>query len=98
MIEVQMGIYDDIHFVRPDPCDGKGCGQQLLRAVDRAHLQSNLLPMPVSTTTVCRPSRITSVFVPSKMRFCASGAARLSQSVLGTTPNIAPPSRRSNHR
>src|SRR5271169_1855549 len=55
---------------------------------------SSLSPAPVSTSIVIPPVRTSTQFMQSWIRFLSSGAMRFSHSGFGTTPNIAPPSRR----
>src|SRR3990167_9088048 len=59
-----------------------------------SHLASPLSPVPVSTTIVLPALRTRRQFSPSVMRLRSSAGILFCQSIFGTTPNIAPPSRR----
>src|SRR3954466_402158 len=55
---------------------------------------SILSPMPASISMTPASLRTSSGRIPSVMRFLSSAGDRFSQSGFGTTPNMAPPSRR----
>src|SRR5579883_1713261 len=57
-------------------------------------LASHFVPLPVSITMVLRCACTSSEFARIWMRLRSSGGDFFSQNTLGTTPNIAPPSRR----
>ena len=57
-----------------------------------ASFGSSLSPIPASISIHPRPSPTSHGRVASRMRFRLSGGAIRSQSVFGTTPNMAPPS------
>src|SRR5579875_1573693 len=58
-------------------------------------LASHLSPAPVSTRIFLRAARMSRQFMPRTMRLRSSEGAFFSHMGLGTTPNMAPPSRRS---
>src|SRR5258705_717111 len=58
------------------------------------NLESSLVPIPASTSTRCPWASIRRQFMPIWIRFFSSAGATRFQSTLGTTPNMAPPSRR----
>ena len=96
MIEVQVAGHDDV-----DVFGGQaGFGQRRDRDGSRARARrsralfaSILSPQPASMSSVLSPRTI-SGRMPSGIRLRSSGGSRFSHSVRGTTPNMAPPSRR----
>ena len=70
MIEVQMGVDDDIHIVRRNARLGELFQQFRRLPVDLAILSDSLLPTPVSISTICFAVRTTTEFSPSAPDSC----------------------------
>lgn len=97
VIKVQMSINDDSYVFRLNICDGTQALRQRSLARDpymSMCLADHFSPMPVSINIRSAPVSMNTQFMFILMRFCSSGGQTFDHSVRGTTPNIAPPSRR----
>ena len=96
VIKVQMRIHDqmDVGVAEALLREGFAERRRAFDGKDRMKLHPSLSPSPVSTNTFFPCALINRQVKLRGMRLCSSAGQQRSQSVLGTTPNMAPPSSR----